>query len=356
MEIRWDRCAGIDRGKKSLVVCLLDGRTKIVRTYGTNTTAELRVLRDWLAEAGCQAVAMEATGSYWKPVWNVLEDADWTLLLANPPRIQAIPGRTSDGRDAEWIAELWRHGLIPARFVPDRPPRELRELTRYRTALVHDRAREVNRLAKVLEGGTIQLGSVLSDVTGKTGRAMLRALARGEDDRAALLACVAGPVKASPEALVAALTGGLTAPQRFMIRPILDGIESLEARIVTLEATIAEQLAALEATTALLETAPGIGVHPGAVCVAEIGVTVAAFPSAPTSVPGRASRPAKTRARASGNPRGRPPVNGTCGPCSSSVRGPRCIGATPIWRPNWRICSTAWARNARWWPSPIPCW
>jgi transposase len=169
MEVRWDRCAGIDLGKKSRVVCLRDGRTKTVRTYGT-TTAELRALRDWLTPGGCEAVAMEATGSYWKSVWNVLEDQGWTLLLANPQRIKAIPGRKSDVRDAEWIAELLRHGLIPASVVPDRAQRELRELTRYRSSLTQDRAREVNRLAKVLEGGNIKPGSVLTDMTGKSGR------------------------------------------------------------------------------------------------------------------------------------------------------------------------------------------
>ena len=279
MEVRWDRCAGIDLGKKSLVVCLRDGRTKTVRTYGT-TTAELRALRDWLTAAGCEAVAMEATGSYWKPVWNVLETADWTLLLANPQRIKAIPGRKSDVRDAEWIAELLRHGLILASFVPDRAQRELRELTRYRSSLTQDRAREVNRLAKVLEGGNIKLGSVLTDITGKSGRAILRALARGEEDPETLLGYVVGPVKASADQFVAALTGILTAHQRLMIRTILDGIESLDARIADLEAAITEQLRALEAPTALLETAPGVGPHASAVCVAEIGVTVAAFPSA----------------------------------------------------------------------------
>ncbi len=279
MEVRWDRCAGIDLGKKSLVVCLLAGRQKTVRTYGT-TTAELTALRDWLTTAGCAAVAMEATGSYWKPVWNVLEAVDWTLLLANPQRIKAIPGRKSDVRDAEWIADLLRHGLVPASYVPDRAQRELRELTRYRSSLTQDRAREVNRLAKVLEGGNIKLGSVLTDITGKSGRAILRALARGEDDPETLLACVVGPVKASADQLAAALTGILTAHQRLMIAAILDGIESLDARIAALEAAIAAQLAALDAPTALLETAPGVGRHASAVCVAEIGVTVAAFPSA----------------------------------------------------------------------------
>jgi transposase len=279
MEICWDRCAGIDLGKKSLVVCLLTGRQKTVRTYLT-TTADLTALRDWLTAAGCQAVAMEATGSYWKPVWNVLEDHGMALLLANPQRIKAIPGRKSDVRDAEWIADLLQHGLVPASYVPDRAQRELRELTRYRTSLVQDRAREVNRLAKVLEGGNIKLGTVLTDLTGKTGRAMLRALARGEDDLEVLLRYVVGPVKASADQLVAALTGILTPHQRFLIGTILDGIEGLETRIAALEAAIATQLTALAAPTALLQTAPGVGVHASAVCVAEIGTTVAAFPSA----------------------------------------------------------------------------
>ena len=266
-------------GKQSLVVCLLDGRAKTVRTYGT-PTAELIALRDGLTTAGCQAVAMEATGSYGKPVGNVLEDQGLTLLLANPQRIKAIPGRKSDGRDAEWIADLLRHGLVPASYVPDRAQRELRELTRYGTSLTQDRAREVNRLAKVLEGGHLKLGSVLTDITGTTGRAMLRAIARGEDDPATLLAYRVGPVKASPDAFVAALTGIVTPHPRMMITTILDGIESLETRLATVDLAMARQLAATAAPTALLRTAPGVGPHAAAVIVAEVGGTVDAFPSA----------------------------------------------------------------------------
>ena len=223
---------------------------------------------------------MEATGSYWKPVWNVREDHAMTLLLANPQRIKAIPGRKSEVRDAEGIADLLRHGLVPARYVPNRAQRAWRELTRYRASLTQDRTREVNRLAKILEGGNIKRGSVLRDSTGTTGRAMLRAIARSEDDPATRLACRVGPVKASPDAFVAALTGILTPHQRMMIDTILDGIESLETRRATVELAIARQLAATAAPTALLQTVPGVGPHAAAVIVAEVGHTVEAFPSA----------------------------------------------------------------------------
>ncbi len=168
-------------------------------------------------------MAREATGSYGKPVGNVLEDPDLTLLLSNPQRITAIPGRKSDVRDAEWIADRLCHGLVPASYVPDRAQRGLRELTRYGTSLTQDRAREGNRLAKGLEGGNLKLGSVLTDITGTTGRAMLRAIARGADDPATRLAYRVGPVKASPAAFAAALTGIVTPHPRRMITTILDG-------------------------------------------------------------------------------------------------------------------------------------
>ena len=174
---------------------------------------ERMALRDRLTTAGCQAMAMEATGSYGKPVGNVLEDHAMTLLLAHPQRFQAIPGRKSEVRDADWIADRLRQGLVPASYVPDRAQRELRELTRYRTSLPPDRAREVNRLAKVLDGGHIKLGRVLTDLTGVTGRTMLRAIAQGEDDPATRLAYRVGPVN-TPAAFGAALTGILTPHQR----------------------------------------------------------------------------------------------------------------------------------------------
>ena len=176
MEVTCERCCGLDIHKRSVVACLIvpgpgGAPTKTVRTFGT-MTADLLELGDWLAQAGCAHVAMESTGVYWKPLYNLLED-QFTLVLANARHVKAVPGRKTDVRDCEWIADLLRHGLLRASFVPDRPARELRELTRYRSALVRERTAEVNRLQKTLEGANIKLASVASDVTGVSARRLL---------------------------------------------------------------------------------------------------------------------------------------------------------------------------------------
>ena len=169
-------------------------------------TADLLELADWLEAGGVTHVAMESTGVYWKPIWNLLESR-FTLLLVNAGHIKAVPGRKSDVRDAEWIADLLRHGLLRASFVPDRPARELRELTRYRSALVRERTAEVNRLQKTLEGANIKLGRVVSDVMGVSARAMLRELVAGQDDAAALAELARGQLRGKQAELERALTG-----------------------------------------------------------------------------------------------------------------------------------------------------
>src|SRR5262245_24898086 len=189
MDIVFDRCAGIDVHKRTVVVCRLTrddagARVSQIQTFGT-TTSELLRLADWLTEGGCSHVGLESTGEFWKPVFKLLE-GDFEVWLLNAAHIKAVPGRKTDVRDAEWIADLLRHGLLRASFIPDRPHRELRELTRYRTTLVHERANEVNRLQKVLEGANIKLASVATDILGKSGRDMLEALVAGTADATAL--------------------------------------------------------------------------------------------------------------------------------------------------------------------------
>jgi transposase len=188
-------CAGIDSGKRSLTVCVI--RTdppgepvKEIQTFRT-LTRDLLTLADWGDERGVTAVAREATGSYWKPIWNLLEDR-FELLSANAAHLKAVPGRKTDVPDTEWIAELFRHGLLRASFIPPRPERELRELVRYRTSLIRERASEINRLAKVLEGANIKLGSVSTNLSGVSGRAILAALIEGTDDPEARSPCLAG--------------------------------------------------------------------------------------------------------------------------------------------------------------------
>lgn len=279
LDALWERCAGIDIGKRTVVVCLLKGRVKETRTFGT-TTSDLLALRDWLVGEGCQAAAMEATGSFWKPVWNVLEDQGLEMILANPQRIKVIPGRKSDMRDSEWIAQLLQHGLIPPSYVPDRDQRELRELERYRTSLVQECGREVNRLAKVMEGANIKIGSVLSDINGKSGQAILRAIAQGTDDPAALVELTSGRLKATKEELEAALTGYVLPHQRYMIAMILDGIDHLRARIADLDREIARRIKDHEKVLERLCTIPGIATVSASVVIAEVGPDVSHFQTA----------------------------------------------------------------------------
>src|SRR4051794_28515405 len=188
MDVVYPRCCGLDLHKRSVTACRLvpgAGGQPVteIRTFAT-MTADLLALADWLEEGGVTHVAMESTGVYWKPVWNLLEDR-FTLLLVNAAHVKVVPGRKRDVGDAQWLADLLRHGLLRPSFVPDRPARELRELTRYRSALVRDRSAEVNRLQQTLEGANIKLSSVVSEVTGVSARAMLRELVAGSEDAAA---------------------------------------------------------------------------------------------------------------------------------------------------------------------------
>lgn len=284
MEAVWSRCAGLDIGKKFLVACVLveERERKVrkeIRTFGS-TTRDLLALRDWLKEQECEAVAMESTGPYWKPIWNVLEDEGMALVLANPQHMKAVPGRKSDVKDAEWIADLLRHGLIAASYVPSREQRELRELVRYRRSIIEERAREVNRLQKVLEGANIKLGSVLSDVTGKTGSAILQGLAQGEEDPGALADRTVGRVKVSREDLMQSLTGYMKPHQRYMLQRELDHIRYLNGVIADLDAQIAQRLEPVKQVSERLRTIPGVGPRTAEVILAEAGADASHFPSA----------------------------------------------------------------------------
>ena len=207
MEILYTNCAGLDVHKKTVKVCLLihmsDGKThKEFRTYFT-TTEELLKLGDWLKEQGCTHLAFEATGVYWKPVFNLLEGS-FEVLVVNAQHIKAVPGRKTDVKDAEWIADLLQHGLLKASFIPSGPQRELRDLTRYRVRLTEEKAREVNRVQKTLEDTNLKLGDVVSDIMGKASRMILHAIADGETDPGRLAALAVGRVRAPQEQLEAA--------------------------------------------------------------------------------------------------------------------------------------------------------
>jgi transposase len=278
MRIVHERCAGLDVHKKTVVACVLVPEGKEIRTFST-VTADLLLLVELLRERGCKTVAMESTGVYWKPVYNLLEAAEFEPMVVNAQHIKAVPGRKSDVRDAEWIAELLRHGLVRPSFIPGREQRELRELVRYRRSVVEERAREANRLQKVLEGANIKLASVASDVLGRSGRDMLKAICEGTEDPAALAALARGSLKAKSEQLKEALRGLVGSHQRFILAEQLTHIAELEARLERLNAEIEARLAPFASSIVLLETIPGVGHRVADALLAEIGVEMDRFPT-----------------------------------------------------------------------------
>ncbi|MFC1960867.1 IS110 family transposase [Chloroflexota bacterium] len=245
MRVVYERCAGLDVHKKSVVACRIvpglerDWRTE-VQTFGT-MTADLLALSDWLAEGGVIHVAMESTGVYWKPVFNILEGR-FTTWVVNARHIKQVPGRKTDVKDAQWIAELLQHGLLKASFIPDQAQRDLRDLTRYRTHLVQERTREINRVHKVLEDTNIKLSSVATDIMGVSGRDMMAALIAGQDDPAALAQLARGRMRSKIEALEQALRGHIRESHRLLLTLHLQHIDDLNAKLEQLEQEIAERM------------------------------------------------------------------------------------------------------------------
>lgn len=284
MEVMYPRCCGLDVHKKTVVACLLVTEPaqpvrKAVRTFPT-MSADLLALADWLQDQGCTHVAMESTGVYWRPIYNLLEDA-FTVLVVNAQHIKAVPGRKTDVADSEWIADLLRHGLLRASFIPPRPQRELRELTRYRTALRYERVAEVNRLQKILEGANIKLASVVSDITGKSGHEMLLALVAGTTEAASMAQLARGVLREKIPQLERALVGQFHAHHRFLVAQQLAHIDFLDLLIERVGAEIATRLQAdAAAALCLLQTLPGVGQRTAEVILAEIGTDMSRFPSA----------------------------------------------------------------------------
>jgi transposase len=283
MDVVYIRCCGLDVHKESVVACrIVPGPpgewVKEVRRFST-MSRDLLALADWLTEGGVTHVAMESTGVYWKPVWNLLEDS-FELLLVNAQHIKQVPGRKSDVKDAEWLADLLRHGLLKPSFVPERAQRELRELTRYRRRLIQERATVVNRLAKTLEGANIKLGAVVTDLTGKSARAMLAALVAGETNAATLAEHARGQLRKKRPALEQALAGQFSDHQRFLVGEQLRLLEALEGSIERLSAQIGERLRPFEPALTALATSPGVGRRTAEEIVAELGTDMSRFPDA----------------------------------------------------------------------------
>lgn len=282
MELMYKRCAGLDVHQKTVVACVRiadSGKlSEEVRTFET-TTKGLLELAAWLEGQGCTHVGMEATGVYWKPVWHVLE-AKFKLVLANAAHIKNVPGRKTDVADAVWIADLLSHGLIRGSFVPPTPIQDLRALMRTRKQLVREAARNTQRIQKALEDANIKLTGVVSNILGKSGRAVLDALVAGESDPEKLVELTQGRLKAPREVLVEALRGNVREHHRFLIKLHLDQVDALNKAVRELEARVEGHLDPFRKNVEILTTMPGISEVAANVIVSEIGYDMTRFPSA----------------------------------------------------------------------------
>jgi transposase len=283
MEVLHPHCAGLDVHKDTVVAAVrhMVGGTvrREVRTFKT-TTKDLMALSEWLSVEGCTHIAMEATGIYWKPVWHVLGDGEFELVLANAAHVKNVPGRKTDVNDATWLADLMAHGLIRGSFVPDAPTQELRALLRTRKQFVRERSSHVQRLQKTLEDANIKLVSALSDVIGLSGRAMIEALIAGESDPDTLAGLAHRRVKAPPEELREALRGRVTKHHRFLLQLHLQQVDAIDAAISEIDREVDANVEPFRTAITLLTTIPGVSDLSARVIIAEIGNDMSRFPTA----------------------------------------------------------------------------
>ena len=279
MEILHPKCAGLDVHRDTVVACARIASdaavVQDVRTFGA-TTKELMALSEWLTDHGVTHVAMEATGVYWQPVWHILEGS-FELVLANAMHIKNVPGRKTDVNDATWIADLLAHGLIRGSFVPPAPVQDLRMLTRTRKQLVRERASHVQRVDKILQDANLKLGSVLTDIMGQSGRAILDAIVKGETDPAKLVLLVTKRVKASRDKITEALRGKVTSNHRFLLKLHLGQADALQAAIEEIDREVGERLDPFRVSATRLTQIPGISDVVAAAIVSEIGVDMSRF-------------------------------------------------------------------------------
>ena len=285
MEVLYGICGGVDVHKKILVVCLRSGRKTEIREFGT-TTRELLECGEWLQKGGCQMVAMESTGSYWKPLYNVLEAMDMKAIVVNAQHMKAVPGRKTDVKDAEWIADLLQHGLLKASYIPKRDQRELRELVRYRKSLVEDKGRELNRLQKMLEGGNIKLSGTVSEIDGKSARNILAKIVEGEKidekvyDEMYAKKEIAHNLKGTREQILDDLNGILSPVQRRMMKELLAHLDELNQHIRNLDDEIDSSMKPDEkAACKAVEDIPGIGASSAQAIISVIGTDMSRFPT-----------------------------------------------------------------------------
>ena len=282
LDVMFTHCAGLDVHKKSVTACALipneDGRvSRVIKTFDTTTKA-LQEMKQWLLELGITHVAMESTGVYWKPVYNILQEV-MDAWVVNAQHIKQVPGRKTDVKDAEWIATLMRLGLLNNSFIPDQKQRDLRDLTRYRTKLTNERSAAVNRVQKVLEDANIKLSSVVSSIQGVSARLMLEAIIAGQDDSERLAELAKGRLRNKIPALVEALTGNVRGHHRFMLQELLEHVDELNERLQHLNERIEDLTAPDAQLIERIDEVTGVGRHTAEICLAEIGNTVEQFPT-----------------------------------------------------------------------------
>ena len=285
MDRVYEKCCGIDVHKKLIVACFKQGSKQELREFGA-TTRELLEMADWLKEGGCEMAAMESTASYWKPLYNILESCDLKAMVVNASHMKAVPGRKTDVKDAEWIADLLQHGLLTASYIPDRDQRELRELVRYRKSLVGERNRELNRLQKMLEGANIKISGTVSDINGKSARNILEHILSGEKIDSAEYdilyqkKVIAHNLKATKEQIIDDLNGVMSGLQRKMMRILLNHLDELNAHIRELDDDIDNSMKPEEKKAAeVIQDIPGIGNTSAQAIISVIGTDMGRFPT-----------------------------------------------------------------------------
>jgi len=281
MEALYPHCAGLDVHKETAVACVrhMEGQVRTAVKTFSSTTRGLMDLSAWLSEEAVTDVAMEATGVYWKPVWHILSDGEFHLVLANAAHVKNVPGRKTDVNDATWLADLMAHGLIRASFVPDEPTEQMRNLLRTRKQFVRERASQVQRIQKTLEDANIKLESVISDVVGVSGRRMIEALIRGQSEPQELAALADGRIRATGAQLEAALRGRVKAHHRFLLRLHLDHLDAVDAAIARIDKEVDGQIEPFRTAVERLSSIPGVSSLSAEVIVSEVGLDMSRFPT-----------------------------------------------------------------------------
>jgi len=280
MEVVYRRCCGIDVHKRVIVACMNKNGKRELREFGA-TTGDIKELGNWLTEEKCEMISMESTGVYWKPLYKIFEMMGLEAIIVNAAHMKALPGRKTDVKDAEWIADLLRHGLLKASFIPDREQRELREIARYRKSLIEERARELNRLQKILEGANIKLDSVVRDINGKSSRKLLDKIVADETPSADEVSqMIHGRMRHKLDQIMLAIEGITTPLQRKLIAQIIDHIDDMTKRIADMDDMIKGYMEQYETAIAAIDELPGIARRSAEVIISEIGMDMTRFPSA----------------------------------------------------------------------------